>query len=435
LSEANAVGVKADAEHIFAAFADEQYQRMSLQIGEMDRLEAWSLRKEQEVRTMDKRNNSTQSASARRDAQVQSQQDLQAVESFRQLRKSFLDTALEMFAASLSTADKHNDCIFRLTALWLENSAEPSINHIAQRTLHQIPTYKFIPLIHQLSARLASSLGTPSPQTGLFQEVLSTLLLRLCTDHPFHSLFQVYFLKQGVPSGKATLASRRLSASNPELSSQIRRAEAVNDIVQSLRKSPHLRSICQQVEVAMAAYIEWANVPPDAIRAMKKKLVIPSDQPILKLHNLSIPITTMNLEIDKTCQYDPSKMACIAKFKTSFSTAGGIHLPKITDCMGTDGKAYTQLVRPAYYSVSAVLPLLIFSFYPQYKGGDDVRQDAVMQQIFAIANDVLARDDRTKSRSLAVRTYKVLPLTTDAGLLEFVKNSTAIGSWLVPAHE
>ena len=71
----------------------------------------------------------------------------------------------------------------------------------------------------------------------------------------------------------------------------------------------------------------------------------------------------------------------------------------------------------------------------QYKGGDDVRQDAVMEQVFGIANELLSQDEGTRSRSLAVRTYKVIPLNTDAGLLEFVENSQAIGEWLVPAHD
>jgi ataxia telangiectasia mutated family protein len=58
-----------------------------------------------------------------------------------------------------------------------------------------------------------------------------------------------------------------------------------------------------------------------------------------------------------------------------------------------------------------------------------------MEQVFGIANQLLSRDESTRSRSLAIRTYKVIPLNADAGLLEFVENSQAIGEWLVPAHD
>lgn len=57
-----------------------------------------------------------------------------------------------------------------------------------------------------------------------------------------------------------------------------------------------------------------------------------------------------------------------------------------------------------------------------------------MQQVFGVTNDLLAQDDRTSARNLAIRTYKVIPLLHDCGLLEFVPHSQAIGDWLIPAH-
>lgn len=57
-----------------------------------------------------------------------------------------------------------------------------------------------------------------------------------------------------------------------------------------------------------------------------------------------------------------------------------------------------------------------------------------MQQVFEIANELLSRDERTRTRNLAIRTYKVIPLKSSAGLLQFVPNSLAIGNWLIDAH-
>ena len=49
----------------------------------------------------------------------------------------------------------------------------------------------------------------------------------------------------------------------------------------------------------------------------------------------------------------------VHRFAQEFDTAGGINLPKIIKCHGTDGLLYKQVV----------------------KGEDDMRQDAVMQQV------------------------------------------------------
>ena len=68
------------------------------------------------------------------------------------------------------------------------------------------------------------------------------------------------------------------------------------------------------------------------------------------------------------------------------------------------------------------------------EGDDDLRQDAVMEQVFDLVNVVLRRDRETKRRNLSVRGYKVIPLASQAGVLEFVGNTTPIGEWLARAH-
>ena len=40
-------------------------------------------------------------------------------------------------------------------------------------------------------------------------------------------------------------------------------------------------------------------------------------------------------------------------------------------------------------------------------GSDDLRQDAVMQQFFALVNNFLAASAPTRQRSLRITTYKV----------------------------
>lgn len=62
-----------------------------------------------------------------------------------------------------------------------------------------------------------------------------------------------------------------------------------------------------------------------------------------------------------------------------------MNLPKVVSCLGSDGKRRRQLV----------------------KGRDDLRQDAVMQQVFAVVNQLLRKKPSTGSRKLLVRTYKV----------------------------
>lgn len=68
------------------------------------------------------------------------------------------------------------------------------------------------------------------------------------------------------------------------------------------------------------------------------------------------------------------------------------------------------------------------------EGEDDLRQDAVMEQVFQLCNMVLKRDPEAAKRKLSIRPYKVIPLSPKAGMLEFVTETTPLGEWLLQAH-
>lgn len=51
---------------------------------------------------------------------------------------------------------------------------------------------------------------------------------------------------------------------------------------------------------------------------------------------------------------------------------------------------------------------LVHSSTMVLQGKDDLRQDAVMQQVFMLVNRLLRNDPATRKRRLAIRTYKVI---------------------------
>lgn len=58
-----------------------------------------------------------------------------------------------------------------------------------------------------------------------------------------------------------------------------------------------------------------------------------------------------------------------------------------------------------------------------------------MEQVFEHVSELLQHDQKTRQRNLAIRTYKVIPLNTNAGIIEFVPNTTSLQSYLITAHE
>lgn len=58
-----------------------------------------------------------------------------------------------------------------------------------------------------------------------------------------------------------------------------------------------------------------------------------------------------------------------------------------------------------------------------------------MEQVFTLVNTLLGRDEKTRCRKLRIRTYKVVPLQNATGLIEFVKNTQALGDKVIPLYE
>lgn len=57
-----------------------------------------------------------------------------------------------------------------------------------------------------------------------------------------------------------------------------------------------------------------------------------------------------------------------------------------------------------------------------------------MEQVFELVNTIVDRDRETRKRDLRIRVYKVIPLASQAGVLEFVVNTCPLSAWLTPAH-
>ncbi|THH32523.1 hypothetical protein EUX98_g1663 [Antrodiella citrinella] len=334
-------------------------------------------------------------------------------------RDASLTNAIEMYSRSLEVSDDFDDdSAIRLCSLWFANFEYRSGNFqqgVAD-ALHRVPSRKFVFLAHQLTARI---LDKASSSNRIDQKNLQQLVIRMCREHPFHSLYQVWCLlseRESLPSSSSSSSSRRKSRMEPEApASQILRANAAVSIFDKLRGDGDFSKCVRDVEEICRASLEWASYPiKDSPKYKENKPVhkVPEQLGILKMHNLKVPVITAPTPVDPTLLYD--RCIWIESYEKEFSLAGGVNLPKISVCNGSDGVKYKQLFKG--------------------EGKDDLRQDAVMEQVFELVNIILRRDRDTRKRNLSVRSYKVVPLSSQAGLLEFVVNTSPLKSFLDKAH-
>ena len=195
------------------------------------------------------------------------------------------------------------------------------------------------------------------------------------------------------------------------------RHTASNKIVERFKVNPLAQTYWLAIHNTSVTFVRFAgdkpkdsSIKPGSKVALRKSATGQRmEQDVLRT---KVPPPTMTVKLRADCDY--SNVPTIAKFQPEYTVAGGVSMPKILTALGTDGKKYKQL----------------------FKGGhDDLRQDAIMEQVFQAVSSLLKTQRATRQRDLKIRTYKVLPLTATAGVIEFVPNTIPLHEYLLPAHE
>ncbi|GAA5895897.1 DNA-binding protein kinase TEL1 [Sporobolomyces salmoneus] len=404
----------------FAKFADQQYEELSRVTEEKRaRFGAYHRRKALEFEAVNRSGTSNSGSNSldsyqlkkhKEDAEGHLREDQQQLEESERTTMNMLRRALENYAFALTESDESNDEVFRFCGLWLAHADDEAVHSQIKPLLPAIPSHKFVFLSYQLSARLSLS-ARPSTSS----KNIRRLVQRLCREHPFHAFFPVHALRDTPLQGKGSRRSSSVNAQKID-SAKSSRAQAAAEVIESVKSDEKVRGRIASLELACDAYGEWAAFDLKASShyatggVLKKGVqrILPSMRIKSKLKNQPIPVSTFDLPIDPTGVYPDSSFPSIVGYEDRFDTAGGIHLPKIVLCIGSDGERYRQLL----------------------KGDDDLRQDAVMEQIFVLVNKLLVQDVETRRRRLHIRTYKVIPLQNSHGLLEFVAKTSPLGSSL-----
>ncbi|RYP22249.1 hypothetical protein DL765_001763 [Monosporascus sp. GIB2] len=387
--------------HQFAMFCDEQLQN-SDSLEDLARLQHLRKGKSDEVTQL------RGLISTAKDSQVRNkyqshlakakqwldldEQELRRVE---QSRSEFVRLSLENYLLALVASDEHNNDALRFTALWLERSGESPTNEAVRKYLDKVPTRKFALLMNQLTSRLLDQ-NTP------FQKLLIDLVYRICVDHPYHGMYSIWSGAKARTNLKDDVA--------------VLRQKATEKVGKRLAQTESSAPLWTALDKTSKAYHALAvDRDPSRYKAGQKIAVQSSNaghrlSTELARHRIPPPTMQIELSVDR----DYSHIPYITKIEPNMTIASGVSAPKIITVVGSNGGRYKQLVKG---------------------GNDDLRQDAIMEQVFAAVSSVLKRHRSTQQRNLGIRTYKVLPLTSASGLIEFVPNTIPLHEYLMPAHE
>ncbi|XP_029040439.2 serine-protein kinase ATM [Osmia bicornis bicornis] len=321
----------------------------------------------------------------------QNTNDVADLEHIEKEKNNYLILALKYYLITLQQSEDHNLLVFRIIALWLDNMNQKEVNDLLDINLNTVPSFKFVPLLPQLAVHLSNEFNEFS--TKIFK-----IMKRCALTHPHHTLPVLLALKNlyGDYDYNSTKKSKTLEP----------RILGAQKLLQELTEA-NIGSIIQEMEYISHSLVMLANLPASK-NEPGSVIKIPRDQKILKIKNFEkVFVPTMTIGVKPSGNYN--NIIGISKYMETYETVGGVNAPKKLTCIGIDGIVRHQLI----------------------KGRDDLRQDAVMQQVFNVMNTLLRACKETKRRKLTIRTYKVVPLTQRSGVLEWCDNTMPIINVLI----
>lgn len=314
-------------------------------------------------------------------------------------KETYLLHSLLSFIKILTLTNEYDsDVIDKLFQLWFENDKNDELNTRLGNKMTTIPSWKFLPWINQI----ASKLGYDGSE---FQNLLIKIMIQLVIEVPYESLYALIsiLLYDGASiKNDAKLTQKVLTAK--KVLSKVKKMTDREFYEKHIGSA--LKFSNNAVELAMEKY-------NDKTKYLTLDSLSIGNFWLNELPHLKLPLPTLPFNFSSSKESKTEKPYIIKVENVVEISSSGISLPKIMTFILSDGMRHRTL----------------------FKGSnDDLRQDAIMEQVFHQVNNILCRDKSLANDQLNIRTYEVVPLGPKAGLIEFVANSIPLHKILTDLH-
>lgn len=314
--------------------------------------------------------------------------------SLKSKRELFAENAVRFYLFSLLVGDEYSADMDNFFSLFLELANNGDLQRSIQKDLEMLPSFKPLSWCTQLLSRISSD-------NSHFQQSIQNLVLRICQDHPYHSLYYLISLIKHEDIAKDT--------SNELMLARVDAAKKLKDRLATI-SFDYNSSVLLPIEQLSDQSIILSEYKSSKGRKLDLEKLKVGFYWMNELPN--IPPPTFEIPVSYSGYSQIPRMISIVP-KVSIATSG-LSLPKIATFLLSDGTQHKMLLK---------------------HGTDDLRQDATMEQVFNKVNNIFEKDRETRKRHLRVRTYKAVPLGPKAGVIEFVLNSKALIEVIRPYHQ
>lgn len=264
------------------------------------------------------------------------------------------------------------------------------LHSFLDKYIHRLPAYIFYTALPQIVARIAH------PNIQVYER-LSHIIVKVVEAHPHQALWSLI--------GIMTMTSRQASERKARgtqilqtLRSVSRKVDGASyDLKYLLRAGEKLADqlllACQNGDFNTNKTVH-ASLTKD-LRFNQKCTPCPLVVPVESSLTATLPAVSEQVKKHKAFSRDVVSIDC---FLDDVLVLSSLAKPRRLTARGSDGKSYMLLIKPK----------------------DDLRTDQRLMEFNGIINRSLKRDAESSKRQLYIRTYAVVPLNEECGIIEWV---------------
>jgi len=132
------------------------------------------------------------------------------------------------------------------------------------------------------------------------------------------------------------------------------------------------------------------------------------DHVLVPTQTMLFPTLPSDGKLDLRHNPFPEQSVVISSFGNNIDVMNSLMCPVVIRMMGCDGIEYKFLCKPK----------------------DDLRKDSRMMDFNTMINRLLVKDVDSRRRNLYIRTFSVIPLNENTGMIQWVDNTTVLRSIL-----
>lgn len=274
------------------------------------------------------------------------------------------------------------------------------VNSLAQKYGNEIPVFMFYTAFSQLISRICH------PSNEVFV-ILKTILVSLIFNFPQQSFWQLLvILKSSYPNRvircHELLAHKSLST--------VSLKKLFHDFNMLADKLIYLTNKPVPTSSSNYKISEVVKELPGLFTSSSFSQII---LPLEKLLQARLPPVRIRNQPATSFNAFPIDFLCIEGIADKFVVLQSLQKPKRIRLLATDGKQYDIMLKPK----------------------DDLRRDFRLMEFNGVVKRYLYQDQDARLRRLNIRTYAVVPLNEDCGLLEWVPNLQGLRTIIINIYK